>query len=233
MTNFLFTSGSHYGPQHHPDDNQDNFALRISEDYIIVCVADGAGSLENSAKGADIAVNSAADYADDAYEFTENLEKLVLDSLQTARDRILSIEDYKTMGCTVALGIFSKEKWSVGIIGDAFAVVHHLDGFHELVTTKRSSEFANETTFITSRNYSPIVVSGNEEIVGLSVCSDGMIPHAVVSASEMAFSDFWNSILNRLTKNKNFPANDFLEYLFSNDKLEDDTTFITAINSDS
>lgn len=222
---FSISAGTLTGPHHRSrgEANQDFWGSQVAEDIVVVAAADGAGSLKRSRLGAELAVLASITGTLDSIDAGSLPAEAIAAGLQEARTYLLAMEDYSSLGCTLALGLLAPEAWALGVVGDAFGVIHGEDRTHTLVQPASHSEYVNVTRLLTSDAYEPLVMSGDERIAGLSVASDGLT-HASVSG-ENPVSGFWNPLLTRAQEDA-LSVDDFLSYMDAKERLDDDATLV-------
>lgn len=229
------TWGTVTGPGHKKDgtDNQDAFAFLQENGCTVIAAADGAGSLRLSGIGAQIASSTAVNETMDAILDGCEVVEAVRKGLDCARATLLEREDWREMGCTIALSAITSEGWATAVVGDAFAVVSLDSEDHVLHTTERSSEYANVTTLLTSDSYDPVFRSGADDVVAVTVATDGLL-HASVTTDKRGnepASGFWNPVIGRSMAGT-MDLQSFLYYMDDNEKIEDDTTLVIAARQD-
>lgn len=223
-------AGTLVGPHHlkRGEKNQDAFAFLTENGYGVVAVADGAGSLSLSDIGAHIASSTSVNEAMDALNAGCSPEESVQKGIETARDALLNRDDFKLLGCTLALAVITDDGWATGVVGDAFTVVSYDTDNHELVRPESVSEFANITKLLTSNDYNPIYKSGDEEVVALSVSSDGLDQTSI--KDDFPSAGFWNPIITR-SIDGSMDVQKFLYFMNDSEKIYDDTTLAVATRS--
>lgn len=217
------------GPHHRRknEDNQDTFHYLQEDDYTVIAAADGAGSLKNSAVGADLASHISVEETLKSLQQGENIENSLKKGVQEARETLVARDDWDIVGCTLALAVKTSTEWGIALVGDAFAVVSEEITEHRLIHRKPDSEYANITKLLTSNDYDPLYITGKDEIAALSVATDGLTNFSVNIAQNTASANFWTPIIKRAAEN-NMNVEAFLEYLDKNEKLYDDTTLVIA-----
>lgn len=224
-------AGTIVGPHHlkRGEENQDSVSYLTENGYGVIAVADGAGSLSLSHIGAHIASSTSVNEAMDALNSGCSPQESVQKGIEIAREALLSRDDYKLLGCTLALAVITDDGWSVGVVGDAFAVVSYDIDNHELIQPEDVSEFANITKLLTSNDYSPLYVNGEDVLVSLAVSSDGLEETSLKDKSPSP--GFWNPVVSRVIDG-NMDIQAFLYHMNDNEKIYDDTTiaFMTREN---
>lgn len=220
-------AGTIVGPHHlkRGEENQDAFVYLTENGYGVIAVADGAGSLPLSHIGAHIASSTAANEAMDALNSHCSAEEAVQKGIELAREALLNRDDVDKIGCTLAVGVITDEGWATGVVGDAFAVVSYDVDSHDLVQPEAISEYANVTKLLTSKDYNPLYVSGDEEIIALTVSSDGLEDTSL--KDNFPSAGFWNPVISRALEGK-MDVQAFLYYMNDNEKIYDDTTLVIA-----
>lgn len=221
-------AGSFTSPYH--DENQDSFWHLEERGFTVAAVADGAGSLEKSAIGADIAVSTSVNECIDDLIAGESFEESVLSALGSARKSLMMRHDMKDVGCTLVVAAMHEDGgWAVGAVGDAFAVVLNDDDSLQVVTEPKPTEFVNQTRLLTSSSFDPVVVSGEDRPKTVALSSDGLY---YVSTKDGKASDrFWMPLFSRAYDAEGLDVDAFLQYMHMKDLIEDDTTLLIATPS--
>lgn len=218
------------GPQHErlglP--NQDSGLYVNYPDLAVACVADGAGSLKRSDYGAELACNLFLEEALRKIEDSNSsLGEIVFDSLSFARKEIFKQDSYKELGCTFAGVIWKQDELAAIALGDAEIAVHFADGNHHGITELQNHEYANITNLLTSDSFNPHVFYTNEDILGVSIFSDGLSPVSI-DANGIPLAGFWSPLLSRAFEEQlDIPA--LLDFLNGKHRIIDDTTLIMAV----
>ena len=221
-------SGTVIGPYHvrAGTENQDAFWALEEDNFTVIAVADGAGSLINSATGAQLASATAVNETMDALQGGSGFEESVSLGIERARQLLLSRDDASTLGCTLAVAVLSKQGgWAAGVVGDAFVLVSEHADQHTIIQPTNLEEFANVTKLLTSHDHSPLVTSGDNEIVAIAASSDGLTNTSLIDGE--ASGKFWNPIISRVLKD-DMDLQAFLYYMNDNEKIYDDTTLVIA-----
>lgn len=221
------SAGSRIGPLHVNAGtvNQDSFSEMEQDGITVIAVADGAGSLPKSEIGAQLASMSVVQEVFDLLQCGSHFDTAVRDAITNTRSVLMLRDDVQEIGCTLAVAAFSKNGWGAGVVGDAFIVVAHEDGSHELVRPESTDEFVNVTTFLTSKNFDPLIVSGDEAPRAVAACSDGMA--GVSLAGNEPSKGFWTPLFKH-AEEEPLDVNAFLEYMDKAEKISDDTTLVIA-----
>lgn len=225
----IINAGTIVGPHHrrNNEENQDSLYYRQESEYTVIAAADGAGSLKNSKMGADLASYISVEETLRSLLENESIDQSLQNGVQKAREELLNHKNSKTMGCTLALAVHSPDGWGVALVGDAFAIVSESFTEHRLIHRKPDSEYTNITKLLTSDNYDPLYITDEDEIVALSVATDGLTNLSVNIAENLASPNFWTPLITRASENTmNVEA--FLKHLDTNEKLYDDTTLVIA-----
>lgn len=224
------------GPYHIKNNipNQDAVLFHEDSGLMIAAVADGAGSLQKSDKGAQDAVEKAVHGIQKMAVNTTDLVALTAEALDVARSSQLSFPDYKDYGSTlVVVALRENGDWAASAVGDSFAVIHKEDGSHTLVTGTPKGEYANITELLTSEPINPVHSAGSGAI-GFSLSSDGLESVGISredptdADSRQAHSGFWNGIVSRAKSGK-FDVAGLFDWLDDQDKIIDDTTLLTVV----
>lgn len=227
MTDVSINFGTINGPYHDgEEDNQDAYYFLQENGYSVIAVADGAGSLKNSKVGANIAVTTAVNEIMDSLSCGDIMEGAVRKGVESAREALLQRDDYKDLGCTLAVAALADDEYSIGIVGDAFAVVSLSDKDHIFYQPESDAEYANVTELLTSKKYTPLYYSSSDDIpAAITVSSDGLL-NSTISKNEPT-SGFWNPVISRCLDDS-MDIQSFLYYMQDNEKIVDDTTLVVA-----
>ena len=160
------------GPSHQSDGTpcQDSHLVRIlsdgaegndSQQTVIACVADGAGSAKFSEIGSAIVCASVADCAEAHLEAHGNFNKLQLDTVigwcESSREKIRTTADsrgcqVRDMATTLCAAILTPTGSIFFQIGDGAITVGN-NGVYGVVFWPQSGEYANVTNFLTSETF--------------------------------------------------------------------------------
>lgn len=222
--------GSKTGPghEHLGKENQDYCSGWVAGDWAALALADGAGSHELSLQGAELMVHTALDSLREVVDTPEGCTEELLEELVYSLQGLLrSQEDYRQMGCTLALALVGRQKWVVALVGDAFAVVHEGEGQHRLLATPQVHEFANVTELMSSSKINPAIFSG-DALEGLSLSSDGL-DHLSLQGDQ-ATKGFWEPLVQRAQRGE-LSVDALLEHLSARELLDDDTTLAMVVRN--
>lgn len=220
---FRVYGDSMMGPYHEKKStpNQDAYTYKKDSDKIALAVADGAGSLKRSHVGSRVAVETSVDKMMCHDDPPENRVRY---AIEASRNEIFNHSKPQELGCTLAIATIAPDGWSVGVVGDAFAIIHY-DDHHELVTSEKISEYANITKLLTSDDWSPTIVSGRQDIRGISLSSDGLVNVAL--KNDLPFDGFWNTIIAK-AEDESLDVNDLLQWIEDQGRIDDDTTLLVV-----
>lgn len=207
-------------------------------------VADGAGSAMRGGKGAELAIEAAAEFFTKQYflpEFTLH-EALAVDCMLMVRRAIddhaekegLRARDY---ACTF-LGLLSFSQSTLVIqIGDGGVVIDIGDGFHVPIEPM-SGEYANMTYFATDNDAIDIlqVRCFSKKILKAALFSDGIQRLALNLATNTAHEPFFAPFFNTLSKatieqedQLQLALTQFLNSEAVNERTDDDKTLALAV----
>lgn len=228
MANELWnvSSGSLIGPHHGKSgqQNQDAFGFLEKDGLLIIAAADGAGSLELSHVGAQLAIDVVIEEAF-ACSRDHGLDLIVELAIESARTVLMNHPDKDLIGCTLAVVGIVEDEWAVGVAGDAFAIIQAEDGTHELFENPPAGEYANITQLLTSDEINILIENSRNPIKAAAVSTDGL-EHASLKNGE-PFSGFWTPVFNWAAEEK-LDVPSLLEHMNTQDKIDDDTTLVVA-----
>jgi hypothetical protein len=226
---------------------QDAHAYRVLPgEAILVAVADGAGTAEHSAKGAQWAVDQVmAAFLGAALPRDEpgwsSLMRGVFARAREAVERLAEVESAElrlfasTLICAVATG----ELLAVGQIGDGIVVARAPDGSLFAATEPQRGEYANETLFLTMPGaLDQIQVKVYPQPVrALAAMSDGLTRLAIVVAENDPHEPFFDPLFRFCAQAEDeFEAREQLAAFLDSDRVcartDDDKTLVLAVRSD-
>jgi hypothetical protein len=226
--------------------------LELRDGTLIVAVADGAGSASRSAEGAKLAVETAVrSLADSLQDVTnsstaEELSGLLRTAVTSARARIeeyratnrpdatdcFSIDDFAT---TLILLTVTKGLIGLAQVGDGVAAMRANDSLLVL-TPSSTSEYVNETTFLTSQNYleaAYVHVQQIADVDAVAAMSDGMQMLAVKYADNSPHPPFFIPLF-RFAGSLEATDEELASFLRSDrvcSHTDDDKTIVVAVRS--
>ena len=199
--------------------NQDAVACRLVEvgigEIVVAAVADGAGSAPRSDEGSRTAVDAAVATIVDginrqpAAAFGERLaESLARDAVRQAK---IAVERYglrhnvpvRELASTLIVAFASDDLVTAAQVGDGAVIAFNIgSGEARTLCAAHTGEYANETTFITSRSEPDQIAdvghaSGHDYDV-VALITDGLQNLALKMPEREAFLGFWNPMLNDL-----------------------------------
>jgi hypothetical protein len=220
-------------------DCQDASGWRRQSGITCLAVADGAGSRPLSATGSALAVEQALDTiaglaADESAP--ADLTDWLRSAFDRAQDRIAAFAssmerqpgDYAT---TLAVAIVTPDRVAIGQVGDSIVVIGG-PGQYLTVCPETKGEYANETYFITTRDWAEhlrvAVLAGRADVVALS--TDGLRYKITNIRTSAAFGPFFDGLV---TYGKDAAASSdgigtFLAGL-ENDQTGDDKSLVAAV----
>lgn len=194
------------------DENQDSFGVRsLSASTVILAVSDGAGSAADSARGSSRAVDVV-------------MEGSCTDIVECFKTAAYTLEKDPAQACTLSVAVWSEDTLSVGVVGDS-PVAALVDGSWILYTEKPSSEFINETRFITSSSNLPVCFTSRGHVEAVVLFSDGLAPFLL--SGSLPHSPALDGILAR-ARSGTLAVGEMLDWLDQEHTLADDTTLVVA-----
>ena len=203
--------------------NQDAVAHRVvdtgRQQAVVIAVADGAGSASRSDEGSRIAVAAAVDTVVRGIErkpaaaIRKHLAtSLVRDAVKRAKNEVIryareqSVEP-RELACTLIVAVASDRLLTAAQVGDGAVVAFNIDGgLAKTLCAAHTGEYANETTFVTSRTRPHRVASVGHadglDYDALALITDGLQNLALQMPEREAFMGFWNPMLNDLAHNE-------------------------------
>ena len=223
---------------------QDAFAYFFMGKFGVIAVADGAGSASKSEIGARTAVDKAIETAktiaatnSDNYNLCATAKKVILEARMAIEDTASKFQcELKDLACTLIVVIILQNNVAVAHIGDGAVVAKTLDGL-KIVSPPEPSEYANETTFLSSIEWAEALrVSESTDVMAIMVFTDGCQRAALVKhqGSWVPFDGFCEPLFSwaRQIENKEKAEDELEEFLRSKkmtETMEDDKTLVIAI----
>lgn len=209
----------------------------VSEDVLIVAVADGAGSASLGEVGSSVAVRAAVEsvclmkadiqkQADDAV-----FKNLLLQALESAKSSVEVEAETRKVGVkelatTLILVIATPASVAALQVGDGAAIFGDEAGNIIGLTKPEVGEFVNETTFLTSsraiKDFQLNIWHG--AIKNLVIFSDGLQRLALKMPEGIPHSPFISSLFQFVVESKDEEkAKEQLKYFLSSPKVRDET----------
>lgn len=210
--------------------NQDAYDLISGEGFLSLAVADGAGSLERSDEGSELAVEVGAGMAADLMLAadregrTPDLPRFLAESIIEARGALFTLEHWREAGSTLVLALLSPDSFAVAVLGDSFAVVQDSAGALTLVQPPAVGEFANITKLLTSDEPTVSICSGPlSALSGLALCSDAFEQPTL--ENRVPTPGFWSTVFS-MGRKGGLKVDELIAFMDGQGKIEDDATLI-------
>ena len=217
------------GSSHLRDDlpNQDAVACRLVKtgrgDVVVIAVADGAGSASRSDEGSRVAVQTAvATIVDGINNRPASVARkhlatsLVREAIKRAKNSVVRYGrangvEPRELASTLIVAVAGVRLFTAAQVGDGAVVAFDThSGAARTLCAAHTGEFANETTFITSRTRPHRVASVGHAPGGdynsLALITDGLQNLALKMPEREAFMGFWNPMLNDLAASEDTNA---------------------------
>jgi serine/threonine protein phosphatase PrpC len=219
---------------------------RLSDDILVLAVADGAGSASWGKVGAMIAVETAIDniaaktitrrsLADDAVVRSLLIEAMVSAKIAVEEEAVACEKQPSDLASTLIIAIASPELIAVIQVGDGVAVAKDLEGNLTAITVPDHGEFINETTFLTSQNAieSAQLRYWRQDIVNVGVLTDGLQMLAMNMAIGVPHKPFFLPLFDFVAniEDKTVAKEQLIKFLRSEritQRTDDDLTLIIA-----
>ena len=207
-------------------ERQDRVCHRTQSGFLVSAVSDGAGSARNSALGAAVTTSRAVTFA--TWRLLDlagppsagDLEGILKKSAASARQSLeaLSCQTGEVLGSyanTLLLAIQTDTLLGAAQVGDGGIVISNEGGGFDCLTSPQRGEYANETTFITSRDgLEQLEVRVLRPSQGIWPCSQTAcriwslktVPSSPFSPFLTTSSSGWNGNRTRYGRRPNFPG---------------------------
>ena len=224
----------------------------ILDDVIVGAVADGAGSAKYSDIGSKLAVETVLKCFSDINEFPqkqafsqplsqEEAQKVfakIVNQVITQLQKQANEENYSIndLACTLLVFVATPDWVAAMQIGDGFIVMRSKESEYQLLFQPDKGEFANETTFITSKNAledMQVKVIPKKQMF-ICASSDGLEKVAIRLSDWQPFSPFFKPLEEYLHEPVNPEDEDkyLMEFLNSerlNSRTDDDKTLLLCL----
>jgi hypothetical protein len=220
---------------------QDGLRVVLVADWVVLAVADGAGSARASDQGAQVALDAATEQAamllsDEEYSLLP-VEQLLARVFAWAGKRVMEhaaaarrpTRDFDT---TLAVALIGPTLAGFGQVGDAIIAVETVEGDVEGVAVGDRGEYVNETYFITrDRELSQLSTASRftSGLRGVVLSTDGL--ERVAVQRRAPYEPFFQSVL-RFAEAPEASAAAVADFLMSvEDRKGDDKTLLIATRS--
>jgi len=209
-------------------------------EWLVIAVADGAGSAAHSEIGAKLV-------CDEFISRVPNIEpdKLanrdeIIELFATVRDTVIAEAERlnavpRELACTVLLCVIGPMTATFAQLGDGAIVVGGSDEFRT-VFWPEPSEYANATDFLTEDRFREAIqfATMSESICELAVLTDGLQRLALDFTTRQPHRAFFQPFFERLRVETEpttlvEPFREFLDSARVNDRTDDDKTLVIAI----
>ena len=194
-------------------ERQDRVCHRTQSGFLVSAVSDGAGSARNSALGAAVTTSRAVTFA--TWRLLDlagppsagDLEGILKKSAASARQSLeaLSCQTGEVLGSyanTLLLAIQTDTLLGAAQVGDGGIVISNEGGGFDCLTSPQRGEYANETTFITSRDgleqLEVRVVEAQPR--HLAMFSDGLQNLVIENGTQQPFQPFFDNLFQWLER---------------------------------
>ena len=222
---------------------QDAFQYQLfgeSAEWLVIAVADGAGSAAHSEIGAKLACDEFIRRVPDIVpEKLANRDEIV-ELFATVRDAVIAEAERlntvpRELACTVLLCVIGPTTATFAQLGDG-AIVVRGDEDMRTVFWPEPSEYANATDFLPEDRFREAIqfATMSECICELAVLTDGLQRLALDFTARQPHGAFFQPFFERL-RSETDPANlvepfrEFLDSARVNDRTDDDKTLVFAI----
>lgn len=209
---------------------------------LIAAVADGAGSAQHAARGAELAVVAALEsLTRDALHQTADYEHRVGVAATAAREAIFRAADEagapaREFACTLLLVALGPDGGAALQIGDGAIIVGDDGADWSWVFWPQHGEYANTTRFVTDDDAPDVWMVGalNASIVDVALFSDGLERLALEHASQSAHAPFFRPLFRALaaveheTEQLQTALETFLHSPDVTARTDDDTSLVLA-----
>lgn len=210
----------------------------------LIAVADGAGSAAKADAASKLATRAAFE------ELTKHnlhpsliTKEVMVEIHHRIRDRLLLAAqkdqvEARDYSCTLLIAIVSEKTCVFAHVGDGCIVTGSESGY-KAVTWPHNGEFANQTTFVVSANFSSTLqfVKQDRDFDFVAVFTDGIQDLVLTHSTKTVHERFFPSFRNGLKNSDDFsslrvPLAEFLNSPKVNERTDDDKTLVMALWKD-
>ena len=224
---------------------QDAFAVTETNDGVCaVAVADGAGSAQFSALGANRAVEAAISSLWNEQELDHGDARRWNDAIErafaAAREDILQLaldegSEPRQFAATLQVVLLGDSVYGYGRIGDGATVGRAADDVFA-IAPRPENVFVNETHFLTTEDVRPLIIFGERRISECAVFTDGLQHLALQLAEWAPHRKFFSPLFDFARTNEDVSsATEQLEAYLRSDRIDtrtdDDRTLVIAVRN--
>ena len=234
--------------------SQDANTIRLTDCGFFAAVGDGAGSAESADEGSTAAVAAAidclaAEWASHPPETEEDCRRLLGLSLTKARSALIDLTHsnpssggggepravaLNAFATTLLVAFVDKNWFGTAQLGDGAIVVRDAQGSMRLLAPARSSEYLNETEFLTSQDFlqrALIRVEHASNVRAVAIFSDGVEWAAVRYSDNTPYGPFFDPLF-AYAECEEITDKDLADFLESDrfcEQTDDDKTLLLAV----
>lgn len=212
----------------------------------LIVVADGAGSADRSADGAQCAVNQALLYLQTALASEHPKDEgkwkdLLLEAFRQAHESVIALAKSENLSArlfasTLTCVVICDEWVVAGQIGDGLAIAQSSDDSFLLVAHPDRGEYANEAFFLTMNDALHHIEVNvlNQPVKSLAVSTDGMLRLAVTLPDYIPYAPFLQPLFKFVIQGQDvLESKNKLEGFLASERVcertDDDKTLVLAV----
>lgn len=230
---------------------QDACAFKtLPDDFGIIAVADGLGSVLKSEIGASSAVNAAVKKVEDIVTgknvsdiyLSEVAKEAVFFARKALEEKSIELQcELRELACTLIVVVIHKNSIIVGHIGDGAVIAKTNDCLKLISSPDESSEYANEVSPITGKDWEQVlrISPQTTDVLGVMVFTDGCQRAALRKTQDglLPFDGFCGTLFSYMKEVKNLKeAEEDIKGLLLSKKVcensDDDKTLVIACLND-
>lgn len=208
--------------------------------WLVIAVADGAGSAAFSQVGARLVCDALVRLVVDIPESCRCTRASVIGAVARAREELLIEADRlnisaRELACTALLAVLGPTEAALAQLGDGAIVYSHKEDI-KIAFWPESGEYANATDFLTDESFDRLIQVQilSEPISQIAIITDGLQRLALDFATRTAFPGFFVPLFRDVhdasdAESLRIPLREFLESRRVNQRTDDDKTLVLAV----
>jgi hypothetical protein len=209
-----------------------SWTLGLQEEWLVVVVADGAGSASLSKVGAELACDEFARRIRKLEPISLSDHEVVIALFLEVREALIAEAarlgvDGRELACTALLAIIGPSSAMMAQVGDGAIIFNQGDGYQTAIWPE-PAEYANATDFLIDDRLAEVVKCRAiaEPISEVALFTDGLQRLALDFTARAPFAGFFREAIDTESLQESYRA--FLDSSRVNERTDDDKTLVIA-----